>query len=429
LIPDDRRPYSPMRIALLSLVVLAAGQAAAEDRGAIDVLAYDVSLTPDWPSRSVAGEETIRLRTRVAADEIQFSDNALEILSARSDGRDLAVRRQDGRLILALPARAKAGRELSVRLVFRGQPRRGLIFEPDLVYTSYFTCDWMVCDQDRPGDRAKLSLQVRLPGGGKVVQGPPRGGPFPAYLYGFAAGRFEEARLPGPHRLRVLGAAAPGELRRLFAPTEDMAAFFEAKAGVPLAPGYWQLRSTAPEAQEGAGFAILGASVLAPMLETPDEDWAIAHELAHQWWGALVTCETWREMWLNEGFATFMTAAWKEHRWGRAAYDREMAIARRRLAASTAAGFDKPLIWSGAYPSLSVRRGVIYSKGALFLDALRERLGDDLFWRAVRRYTRDHVGGTVTSADFERAVEEAAPGQAGDLFRAWVDDNHVMTAN
>lgn len=55
------------------------------------------------------------------------------------------------------------------------------------------------------------------------------------------------------------------------------------------------------------------------MLEDPGADWVIIHELSHQWWGNLVTCRTWKDFWLNEGMAVFMTAAWKEHRFGREA--------------------------------------------------------------------------------------------------------------
>jgi aminopeptidase N len=197
---------------------------------------------------------------------------------------------------------------------------------------------------------------------------------------------------------------------------------------VPIPRGYWQLITAEPEAQEGAGFSLLGASVL-PSAADPQEDWAPVHELAHQWWGNLVTCESWRDFWLNEGLATFMTAAWKEHRWGRAAYDREMDLARRRLEAARAKGYDKPLAWSGTYPSLGLRRAVQYSKGALFLDALRARLGDDAFWRAVRLYTRRHAGGTAVSADLQAAVGAVAPGRADDLFRDWVFEPGMTTAS
>ena len=411
-----------LRRLLLAVVgVLAASPAIAEDQGPLDVEAHRLVLTPHWVTKGVVGQQTIRLRLREPGREIGFSDNALEITSATVGGRPVEVRRGAGRMTFVLPSEGRRGERLSLKVSYRGTPRRGLIFEPGLVYTSYFTCDWMICDQDRPGDGAVLDLEVRLPDGGQLASGATRSRAYPAYLYGFAAGRFERARLPGGGEV-LSGERSAAELRTLFAPTPAMAAFFAGKAGIPLRPGYWQLLSRASQAQEGAGFSIIGEPELLPILATPEEDWAIAHELAHQWWGGLLTCETWREMWLNEGFATFMTAAWKEHRWGRAAYEREIALARRRLAASAAAVFDKPLAWSGTYPSLGVRRGVVYSKGALFLDALRTRLGDELFWRAVRLYTRRHAGGTVTSADFERAVEAVAPGRAADLFRTWVDD-------
>lgn len=62
---------------------------------------------------------------------------------------------------------------------------------------------------------------------------------------------------------------------------------------------------------------------MTPVLADPTDDWVIVHELAHQWWGNLISCATWQDFWLNEGITTFMTAAWKEHRFGRAAYDAE----------------------------------------------------------------------------------------------------------
>src|SRR3546814_3863365 len=135
--------------------------------------------------------------------------------------------------------------------------------------------------------------------------------------------------------------------------------------------------------------------------DDPSQDWAIVHELAHQWWGNLITCATLKDFWLNEGITTFMTAAWKEHRYGSAAYEAELDIARKRLDRARAEGFDKPLAWEGHYPSLGVRRAVQYSKGALFMDRLRATIGDAAFWAGLRQYTPSHAAGTVTRLDLE----------------------------
>jgi len=146
----------------------------------------------------------------------------------------------------------------------------------------------------------------------------------------------------------------------------------------------------------------------------------IAHELAHQWWGNGVTAKDLSHFWLNEGIVTFMVAAWKEYRWGRPAYEREIALARRRHARAVEAGFDVPLSFAGAYPSLGVRRAVQYSKGALFMDALRSELGDDVFWTGLGAYTSAHMGKSVTSADFQRAFEEASGRDLSAIFQAYV---------
>ncbi|MDQ2989732.1 MAG: M1 family peptidase, partial [Pseudomonadota bacterium] len=143
----------------------------------------------------------------------------------------------------------------------------------------------------------------------------------------------------------------------------------------------------------------------------------------HQWWGNLVTCASWRDFWLNEGMATFMTAAWKEHRFGRVAYNAELAVARQRVDAARAKGFDKPLTWDGDYPTLGTRRAIQYSKGALFLDQLRQAMGDAAFWTGIRDYTRKHAGGTVTSEEFQHDMQQASTHDLAPLFAQWVQGN------
>ena len=173
-------------------------------------------------------------------------------------------------------------------------------------------------------------------------------------------------------------------------------------------------------AQEASGFALIGKRMLDPIVDDPQEDWVIAHEMAHQWWGNLITCASWTELWLNEGLTVFMTAAWKQNRWGEPAYQRELALARHRWERAKQAGFDKPLSWPGEYPNLSLKRAIHYSKAMLFIDALRRELGEAAFWDGLRRYTQANVARSVTAKDWQAAMERGARRSLQDVFDQWV---------
>lgn len=388
---------------------------------------YGLALTPDLATKAVAGTETIAFRTTGGLRALAFSPNALTIDSARVGGRPVVVTKREDALVFELPEAAGSG-ELTI--AYHGVPARGLAVSATALYTSYFACDWMICRQDSPGDKAFFALDLRVPEGmtslavGRLTEATPSvhrwrtERPYSPYLFGFAVGRF--ARVEESGLVFLSDVAEPAELRRRLGVTAAMVTFLSEKAGLPLpSPPYTQLVVHGDEAQEAATYAVLGEDAL-PTSQEPD-DWAIVHELAHQWWGNLVTCATWRDFWLNEGITTFLTAAWKEHQHGRAAYEAELDVARARLAKARDKGFDKPLAWDGKYPTLGTRRAVQYSKGALFMDHLRVTLGEDAFWSGLRAYTQAHAGETVTSIDLRHALETASGKDLGAPFHAWVE--------
>ncbi|MET0167734.1 MAG: M1 family aminopeptidase, partial [Vicinamibacterales bacterium] len=308
---------------LCAVALLVPGLIAARvTSGAIDVVHYDVEVKPDFDQRTITGRTTIRFRSLESSlSEVSFSPNAMSIDEARMNGTALRIVRGTDSITLELARPVRRGQTTEITLTYSGKPARGLTFEGRAVYSSYFACDWMICRQDDPGDKATLQMSLLLPNdtmswgpgtlwsraavaGGLERQVWREDRPFSSYVFGFAAGEFQHAtEKHGQIELAYLSTSAtPERLGRLFAPTASMLRFFAQKAGVSFPQRrYVQLHVTGSAAQEAINFSVLGDDVLAPMLATPEEDWAIAHELAHQWWGNLVTCADWTHFWLNEG--------------------------------------------------------------------------------------------------------------------------------
>jgi aminopeptidase N len=435
---------SMMRFSSLLLLACSA-QASAQparppDGMPIDVVRYSLALRPDLQSGSVSGTETVQFIIRKASGEIAFSPNALKVHRATIDGKPVRVSSTQGAVIFTAGVTLPAGHISTLQVVFSGKPKRGLTTKGAAIYSSYFACDWMFCLQDSPGDKAWFDLDLYLPdkassvgigrqlstrqlGTGLTVHRWRSLRPYSPYLFGFAAGslQFRQQQHAGTRYSYVAVGQEQADLEQLFAETPAISDFFAAKSGVQLPhQQYTQILVPGDEAQEAATFSLIGRELLREDLSDPPKQWLIAHELAHQWWGNLVTCASWQDFWLNEGFATFMTAAWKQQRFGESAYQAELEAARKRVKRAAERGYDKPLAWDGRYPSLGIRRAIQYSKGALFLDYLRTELGERAFWKGVREYTRAFAGKTVRSPDFQRAMSQASGRDLSAVFAHWV---------
>ncbi len=147
----------------------------------------------------------------------------------------------------------------------------------------------------------------------------------------------------------------------------------------------------------------------------------VSHELGHQWYGDLVTTRGWGDVWLNEGFATFMAQMWDEL--GKSADDgaySRLQSHEETIAADLAAR--RPIVFASwdANPLELFFSGHIYPKGAAILQMMRHQLGDKPFWSAMHRYTAEHAYGSVTSADLEKAFAAETHGDWSGFFKQWV---------
>jgi aminopeptidase N len=149
-------------------------------------------------------------------------------------------------------------------------------------------------------------------------------------------------------------------------------------------------------------------------------DGLIAHELAHQWWGDLLTCRDWSHAWLNEGFATYFENAYQGIDKGRnyAAY--EMLGDQGSVIGSDVGTNRRPTVTNRYIDVDDIFDNRIYAKGACILHMLRFVLGDQLFWKSIRHYVHKHAFQNVETNDFKIAIEEATGRNLHWFFDQWV---------
>jgi aminopeptidase N len=145
----------------------------------------------------------------------------------------------------------------------------------------------------------------------------------------------------------------------------------------------------------------------------------VAHETAHQWFGDLMTCRSWDQAWLNEGFATYFTALYEEHLYGEDAYGYQMMNNHNAVIAADKRE-RRPTVYDRYNDPVDLFSTYIYPRGASVLHMLRGIIGKDLFFKAIKYYVHKYKFHNVDSHDFQNAVEESTGYNLDWFFKEWL---------
>jgi aminopeptidase N len=438
-----------IRAALLALLLARAAAAAPTPRS------YDLTLLPDAARQTFSGHETIELELDRPTRLVRMDARGLEVTSAAAivEGRRLPARASvaDGTLELCFAAALPRGRVL-LELGWHGRMSR----TPHGLYVAEAEGDRDVFTQlepsaarevfpcfDVPSLRARFVLRVVIDAAEDAISNAPVASsalsldgrtktvvflatpPLPTYLVSLAVGRFDEvAAHAGAVPVRVL--APPGhhpEAAAALAGAVELLGALEGYLGVPFPFAKLDIVAVpnlAPHAMENAGAIFVRADELLVEGEGPARRrraHRLAHELAHQWFGDLVTMASWNDLWLSEGLARWaefeildrVHADWRTRDQFRAMRDRAIA-----LDAGDGAHAIRP-VGHEDHPAFDL---ITYDKGAATLRMLQVWMGDDAFRAALRRYLHRRAWGAASSEDFWTAL--GGP-QLSQMARGWFE--------
>jgi len=411
----------------------------------------------DIDRREVRGVTTTTFHPRAGGlREAVFDAIELEIEAVTDlDGNALAFSASDGKLRIDLGRARPEGRALTTVVRYSCRPRRGLYFnQPDEGYPErpvqiwtqgqaedspyYFPC------VDYPGEKSTSEVIATVPSGWTVISNgrleSTSGGrrsttfhwvqdvPHPAYLVTLVAGEFDvvEDDADGVPVQYYGRRGSADELRRAFGRTPEMIRFFAERIGVPYP--YAKYATVAVADFIFGGMENTSATTMTDTLlhdERAHEDMAetadgiTAHELAHQWFGDLLTCREWSHGWLHESFATYFDTLFTEHHRGWDAF--RYALHRNaQLYLQEDSTYRRPLVQSTYAEPIDIFDRHLYERGSVVLDMLRAQLGDDLWWRTIRAYVERFAGRDVLTHDLQRTIEETTGRNLDWFFDQWV---------
>ena len=138
-----------------------------------------------------------------------------------------------------------------------------------------------------------------------------------------------------------------------------------------------------------------------------------AHELAHQWWGDMITCKDWHNIWINEGFATYSEAVWQENKYGQSAYNSYVNYWSSRT-------YTGSIYINDISDVYGIFDRIVYSKAAFVLHMLRNIFGDSTFFNILSEYREQYIWSNASTEDFRDVCEQVTGEDLDWFFTQWI---------
>jgi aminopeptidase N len=454
----SRRTF--LALAALLAIFIAAPQLRADEPYArsrdYDLQHSKIALRFDLGQKKVLGEVTHSLSIlRDGSTKIAFDSVGLTIQSVTLNKAAAKFETSSDKLIIPLPAAAKAGDKFDVAIRYEGKPSKGMYFilpdkdypdRPKQIWTQGESEDtrYYLPTYDYPNDRLTTETILTVPASwitvsnGKLMSVADSGKdlktwywkeslPSSTYLITIVAGEFDEVKDTW-RGVPVTYYAPKGRGDRLpinYGRTPAMMELFSKKFGIDYPwEKYAQVMVddfVAGGMENSSATTNTSSSLVHPKL-APEyftgEDDLISHELGHQWFGDLVTCKDWGDIWLNEGFATFLEAVWTEAHYGKDQADYQRWNSSREWFESSNL-WNKPIVRHD-FDDSSEFDGNAYNKAGWVLYMLRHQIGEDAFYHGLRRYLEVNRGKNVVTSDLAKAIEETTHINVDQFFSQWL---------
>jgi aminopeptidase N len=414
-----------------------------DGNGGIDVLHYDIHDTYAFGSGRLSG--TTKLDVRATQDLSRFDlDFLLPVTSVTVDGRRAAGFKRHGNHELRITPASPiaAGSRFRVSVEYAGVPadegsegEHNWLASRDEVVTMNepHMATWWFPANDHPSDKAGFDIRITVPrhkqviANGFLVSKRKRHGlttthwravePMATYLAFFAAGSF------GVHTTSCLGVPDVFAVSRAAPERAGRAAQQRAERTCSIVTSLSSVLGPYPFSAMGGletslrvGFALENQTRPTYPVGAAGDAGLLAHELAHQWFGDSVSVADWSDIWLNEGFAQYLST-----------YYVGEVLGGHSLQAWLTDSYDSypqnSALWTLSIDDPGPARlfdSAVYARGAMAVQALRHRIGDTAFWTLLRTWVAERRYGNGSVADFEALAGSVSGQDLTSFFLAWL---------